>query len=220
MLEEFGCYRAHVDISVPSVRTKFVDVPLKNGKLDLSELLSDEVKYEDRTIKVKLLYVGNNYDLIYSNVSNYLHGQRMQIIFEDDPSYFYIGRCAVGSYSNKSNGGGGTIEITAQCDPFKYTVQSSLEDWLWDSFDFEEGYINELANISVHGTETLTLIASKKGYAKVTTDASMNVTYNSTTVTIPVGTTTLYDFEFAEGENTLTFTGTGTISIEYRGGKL
>lgn len=215
---DFDCILAHVSISAPTVRSKFVDVPLRNGKLDLTELLTDDVRYEDRDIKIDLKYIGESVMHKQSEIANYLHGQRMQINFDEDVNYFYIGRFTGFTYDVTNYGG--KIHLTGTCDPFKYTIQSSLDDWLWDTFDFEEGYINELSSIVVNGTKSITLIADKKGYAKVISNAQMSVTYKNKTVVIGVGTTTLYDFEFEEGDNVLTFTGSGTISIDYRGGKL
>lgn len=215
---DFDCILAHVSISAPTVRSKLVDVPLRNGKLDLTELLTDDVRYEDRDIKIDLKYIGEGVMHKQSEIANYLHGQRMQINFDEDANYFYIGRFTGFTYDVTNYGG--KIHLTGTCDPFKYTIQSSLDDWLWDPFDFEEGYINELSNIVVNGTKSITLIADKKGYAKVISNAQMSVTYKNKTVVIGVGTTTLYDFEFEEGDNVLTFTGSGTISIDYRGGKL
>lgn len=216
---DFGCYLAHVEISAPTVRTRYVDVPLRDGKLDLTELLTDDVKYEDREIKIDLLYKGSNLLMIQSDIANYLHGRRFNIYLDEDASYYYTGRFTSLSYDVTRYGG--KIHLKAECDPYKYSLISSNEDWLWDPFDFEEGYINELKNIVVSTSTTVVLIAdSHPTYAKITTDAQMNVTYGTKTVTVGAGTTTLYDFEFTEGENTLTITGTGTVTIDYRGARL
>lgn len=216
---DFGCILAHVEIGAPTVQTKFVQVPLRNGSLDLTELLTDDVRYEDREIKIDLKYKGDLLMMVQSDIENYLHGQKFNITFDEDASYFYIGRCSLDSYEVTKYGG--KIHLKAQCDPFKYMIVSSNEDWLWDPFDFEEGYINEFASVTVSGTKSIVIIADKKpSYPKVTSNAQMNVTYGTTTVTIGVGTTTLYDFELTEGDNTLTFTGNGTISIDYRGARL
>jgi len=218
LYEEFDCILAHLEIGVPSVKTKYVDIPLKNGSLDLTEVLTDDIKYDDRPINIRLLYQGNNLLMVYSDLQNFLHGKRFNVVFDEDISYFYVGRFEVAGYEVTNYGG--KINIKGTCDPFKYTVISSNEDWLWDTFDFEEGYINEMSNIAVSGTTTVTLIADSGGYAKITSDATMNVTFKNKTVTIPVGTTTMYDFEFTKGDNVLTFSGNGTISIDYRGGRL
>lgn len=219
MFERFGCYLAHIDISAPTVQTKFVSVPLRNGALDLTQLLTDKIKYNDRTVLIRLLYKGDMYSMIYSDIVNFCHGKRMEIRFDEDFSYFYVGRISVEKYNNKNYGG--LIELKATCNPFKYSVSSSNEDWLWDPFDFEEGYINELSDIVVNGTKEVSLIAdSEMGYAEVESNAQMTATYKNKTVVIGVGKTVLYDFEIEGGENIITFTGNGMISIGYRGGRL
>lgn len=216
---DFGCILAHVEIGAPTVRTKYINVPLRNGKLDFTELLTGDVRYENRKIKIDLLYNGENLLKVVSDIENYLHGQQMDVHLDEDAGYFYLGRLSFSSYDVKNYGG--MIHLQGDCDPFKYSIQSSDDDWLWDPFDFEEGYINELSNIVVNGSKTVVLIADKAlTYATVTSTAQMDVTYGSKTVRIGVGETTLYDFEFTEGDNTIVFTGNGTISIKYRGGRL
>ena len=216
---EFECILKHVEISQPTVKTKYVSVPLRNGDLDFTTLLTDDVKYEDREIKIDLKYIGTYLMDTQSDIANYLHGQVMTINFDEDIAYFYKGRVSVTGYEVTNYGG--IIHLGAKCDPFKYTYNTTAEDWLWDPFDFEDGYINDLNNVTVDGTLDVTLVALKaKIYPKVTSNAQMDVTFRGVTIRIPVGTTTLYDFDLVEGENTLTFTGYGIITVDYRGGRL
>jgi hypothetical protein len=157
--------------------------------------------------------------MVYSDLQNFIHGKRFNVIFDEDASFFYVGRFEVAGYEVTNYGG--KINLKGTCDPFKYSTVSSNEDWLWDPFDFEEGYINELSNLEIDGTKTIVLIGDEKvSYATVTTDSQMDITYNNVTVRVGVGTTTLYDFEFKQGDNEITITGQGTITIDYRGAKL
>jgi hypothetical protein len=52
--------------------------------------------------------------------------------------------------------------IEADVDPFKYDVFSSDEDWEWDIFDFENGIINEAAEIVVNGATSFMLVGRRK----------------------------------------------------------
>lgn len=215
---QYGCVLAHLEIGVPKAQTKYIQIPLRNGSIDFTEQLTGDVRYEDRPIKIQLMYAGNNLLNVFSALQNFIHGKRFKVVFDEDASYYYEGRFTVADYSVTKYGG--LINIEGTCNPFKYLVTSTIEEWLWDPFDFEEGYINELTNIRVNGTTTVTLIAEAKGYAKITSSATMNVTYDGKTVKIPAGTTTMYDFEFTAGEVELTFTGNGIVSVDYRGGRL
>lgn len=216
---DFNCILAHVSIGAPSVQTKFVDVPLRNGALDLTQVLTDDVKYKDRPITIDLIYRGKDLMMTQSDIANYLHGKRFNIYLDEDASYFYVGRMELTSYEVTNYGG--KIHLKGTCNPFKYSVNSSADDWLWDTFDFEEGYINDFQNLTINGTTSVVLIADEKlSYMTITSTAQMDVTYKNKTVRIGTGTTKLYDFELGEGENTITFAGTGTVTIDYRGARL
>lgn len=218
-MQDLGLALESKDIGLPSVQTKSVSIPLRDGDLDLTDVLSNRVHYGNRKIKMNLNCVTDYPGEKMSDVANKLHGQRARIIFDDDLSFFYDGRLDMKSF--KENRKGGEYVIEADCKPFKYTILSSADDWLWDPFDFDEDYINELANIVVTTSKAITLIADKQvSYASITTDAQVTVTYGSKSVVCGIGTTTLYDFEFEPGENIITITGNATVTITYRGARL
>lgn len=218
-MQDFGMALESKDIGLPSVQTKYVSIPLADGDLDLTKVLSNRVHYGNRKIRMNFNSVTNYPGKKMSDVANQLHGQRAHIIFDDDLYYYYDGRLDMSDF--KENRKGGEYIIDANCKPFKYTVQSSAEDWLWDPFDFEDGYINELKDIVVSTSETISLIADEQlSYASITTDAQVTVTYDGKSVICGIGTTMLYDFEFVPGENIITITGNATITITYRGARL
>ena len=218
-MQDFGMALESKDIGLPSVQTKYVSIPLVDGDLDLTKVLSNRVHYGNRKIRMNFNSVTDYPGKRMSDVANQLHGQRVHIIFDDDLYYYYNGRLDMSSF--KENRLGGEYVIDANCDPFKYQIQSSAEEWLWDPFDFENGIINELKDIVVSTSETISLIADEQlSYASITTNAQVTVTYDGKSVTCGIGTTTLYDFEFVPGVNLITITGNATITITYRGARL
>ena len=218
-MQDFGMALESKDIGLPSVQTKYVSIPLADGDLDLTTVLSNRIHYGNRNIRMNFNSVTDYPGKKMSNVANQLHGQRVHIIFDDDLYYYYDGRLDMSDF--KENRKGGEYVIDANCKPFKYTVQTSAEDWLWDTFDFENGYINELMNIVVTTSKEIELIADEQlSYASITTDAQVTVTYDNKSVVCAAGTTTLYDFEFQPGINKILITGNATITITYRGARL
>lgn len=219
MFSEYKCILTDFAIGTPGVQTKYVQIPLRNGSLDLTEYLTGSPKYDDRAIKMKFMYQGfDDFEDKFSDIQNAFHGKKCKITFDRDPAYYYLGRLEVSNFSHMRYGG--TFEIEGTCEPFKYQT-STGDDWLWDPFDFEEGYINELSNIEIDTEADIVIVADEQlTYATVVSDAQFTVTYKSKSITITSGTTTLYDFEFEPGNNTLHFAGTGTISINYRGARL
>ena len=111
--------------------------------------------------------------------------------------------------------------MSGEVDPYKYEVASSLEDWLWDDFNFETDIIREYGGIKVSGKYELNIYGRRKRVIPVIEcDTPMQVTYNGATYDLLNGKSKVFDIWLSEGDNLLTFTGNGTISVDYRGGSL
>lgn len=219
---DYGLILSEKDMGAPEARTNLVDVPCRDGSIDMTESVTKGIKYKDRTIKLTFYFPAKDkaeWSGKMSELQNALNGQKMSLIFDDDIAYYYTGRLNVNTW--ESVGNTGKIVIDAVCEPFKYDLTSSAAEWLWDSFDFETGVINESGNIEVNGTATIVIIGRRKrSYPIITVSSEMTVKYNSETVNLKKGENKVYDFILEEGENALTFTGTGTVSVDYIGGSL
>lgn len=123
----------------PKPKLKTVDVPGGDGLLDVSELLTGYPVYENRTGSIEFM-VHNGYEewqVAYSNIMDYLHGQRLRAVLEDDPDYFYEGRYSVNIW--KSDKAYSLITIDYSVNPYKQSVLSTTDEWLWDPFNFHTG---------------------------------------------------------------------------------
>lgn len=212
------------EISSPEPKTNYLDVPGADGSLDMSELFGD-VKYENRTITWEFLVIRKRerWNYIYSNLLNYLHGQKMNIILDDDPSFFYRGRVKVNQW--KSDKRKATIVVEAEVEPYKYELSSSIEPWLWDPFNFEDGIIREYGNLQVDGEIQVNIIGRRKMVIPTfivssDDDKGMDIIFKSTTYHLPDGESSIINVETTEGDNIVTIKGNGVISIDYRGGSL
>lgn len=207
-------------ISQPEVQTKYLTVPMRDGDIDLTETLTGSVKYGNRTITIKFKLMEKFEDIWtkISEIENYLHGKRMRLVFDDDIGYYYIGRLSVNNPS--VNNSTGEFEIVGNMDPYK--LDSSVEDgeWLWDTFDFEDGFISD-TKFDVDGTfEALVKGMDKETYPTIAVSSDMTVLYDGDTFTLKTGKNVLYDLILASGINTLTFQGKGSVEISYTGGIL
>lgn len=220
-IDDWGLILTRRIISPPEVQTNFIEVPQRDGKIDLSESLAGLVKYYNREIELDFTFKDaiGNYSARFSEIQNYCHGKKMRIIFDDDMDNYYLGRITVENpeVSEKL----GHIVIKAECEPYKYDLQSTDEMWLWDPFDFEEGTINEFIDVPVNGTETITLIAKRQvTYPTISVNSHMTVEFDGVQYGLEKGENKMYDILLPEGENNLIFRGNGTVTIRYRGGSL
>ena len=213
------------EITPPSPKTIYIDIPGGDGRLDLTESLSGDVKYETRSMEFIFITTAarKKWPVLYSEILDYLHGQEMMIILDEDTEHYYFGRVFVNEW--KSSEKYSTIVVDAEVEPYKMEMFSSLENWEWDSFNFETGVIREYSELRVDGTLDFTVIGSRKKviprFIVHSDDGSgLQVAYNGNTYSIPDGTTQVVNIAINSGTSVLTFTGNGTVSIDYRGGRL
>ncbi len=125
----------------PEVKRVELDVPGGDGVIDLTSSLTGYPVYKNRTGTFEF-YVMNGYGdwaQRYSEIMNYLHGQRMHAILEDDKNYFYDGRYSVDNWAPEKDRS--KITIGYNVNPYKWSVESSVGNWLWDPFSFVDGVI-------------------------------------------------------------------------------
>lgn len=217
-------------VSSPGVRTMFVDIPGGNGSLDLTTSLTGDVLYKNREGSWEFTVVNSffmisdeSWELTYHRLLNYLHGQRMKIILEDDPAYYYWGRLTVDEWASDKDYS--KITINYNMEPFKYELANSATDWLWDPFNFETGIVRDYRGIEVSGIKNVTVPGSVKPVVPsfmvvIASGGSMSVTYHGVAYPLVAGSNKIADIVLLNEENTLTFTGTGSVSIIYQGGVL
>lgn len=218
-------------ISPPEPKLNLVEIPGGNGYLDLSTALTGDITYGSRKGSLEFLvdngqlsnYRAESWASLYSKILDYLHGKLIKATLEDDPSFYYEGRFSINEWASEEHNSKITIDYTVM--PFKYEAFSSLEDWEWDSFNFETGIIRNYKDLKVDGSLEFTIIGRRMTVTpsfivKSSDRKGMKVTFKGTTYNLPDGTSRVINIQTVEGENTLKFTGKGTVSIDYRGGCL
>ncbi len=218
--KDFNLLLRKVEIGIPKVKTETIeDVKGINGIIDLTESLG-EINYENRLLKFTFVVIGrNNFYSTLTNISNYLHGQNMQVIIDYDRSYYYTGRCSVNEMESEQKTA--TIVIDANVFPYKFDINFESDNWLWNPFSFVDGVIRN-HSYEVNGSLNLELTGLKMITSPTftTENSGMAVVFDGKTYSIPVGTTKMYSIRLQEGINYLTLTGNGTVKIIYQGGVL
>lgn len=130
--EDFGLILSSKEIGLPTPKTESVSVIGRNGDLDLTDALGDDVKFENRKLSFtfSLLNGARDWAATLSNLSNYLHGKKMRIVMDADKTFYYWGRCTINKFKTDRT----LAIITVDCDvePYKIETNSASEPWLWD----------------------------------------------------------------------------------------
>jgi len=225
----------------PAQKTKILEIPGGDGVIDLSQALTGYPVYQNRTGSMEFIVMNGfkAWYMAYSDIMDYLHGQTMRAILEDDPEHFYEGRFAINSW--KSEKDWSRIVIDYDVGPYKWSTESSIDDWLWDPFNFRTGIIRSalFKNISVNTSmKTRKLDADLFGRAPVcprfivTSSARRGVHVRfvnpklnlDMTKLLPDGTIQVPEFVFFGDQGATIYlwcdSGTGTVSIDFRQGRL
>lgn len=189
-------------IEEPTPDTKYINIDGMSGTLDLSEALTGEVTYRDRTISATFFTDYGNYKergkLLRSIIAS-LHGHKIKIVEPDDPDHYFIGRVNIKSHENTLAYAQFTIEAT--CDPWRYAVDESIRP---------VSINNDTICVIVHnnGVKSLSPDIIVNGNVKIVTD-DINVELMDGEYKIP-------DFKLKVGANIITLSGTGDIQFKYR----
>lgn len=208
-------------VQPPVPKTFFQDVPGADGSLDLSTAISGRPTYERREITMTFnsLHAIENWPTVLTRILKEFHGKHGKIVFADEPDYYYVGRMTVSDYER--NRDVGSFIISANAEPYKYEIYSSLEEWLWDPFNFETGVIRSYGKIIVNGEHKLMIPGTEKWVIpEFTATGSISLKFEGQNHVLTAGTTKIYGVVIKEGLNELFFSGKGTVSVDYRGGVL
>ena len=106
-------------ISPPEPKTKLIEVPRSDTVIDLTESLTGKVHYGMRsgTFEFTVIDGRSKWPAVYSAIMNELHGRKVQIIMDDDPNYYYLGRVVVDEWESDKKTA--TIVLHAEVEPYK-----------------------------------------------------------------------------------------------------
>ncbi len=110
------------ELNPPEPKTYIVDIPGGNGVIDLTESLTGDVVYKNRSQKFTFVCINpSDFEHVKTKLSNFLHGRYYDYKMTMDPDYTYHGRFKVNSYSHNmyADGKVGTFEIEVDAKPYK-----------------------------------------------------------------------------------------------------
>lgn len=193
------------EMGAPTVKATKIDIEGADGALDLTDFFGDTC-FEDVTHKFQFSSIVPyaEFQTQYSTIKNAIHGKKMRVILDDDPLFYWMGRCYVSGFTNDKNIG--QVQVECDCEPYKLKLAKTV------------------VTRTVSGTQAITLTNGRKRAVpevSITTDGTMNITYKDGYVwDLGAGSYTLPELELTHGTNTVTVTGTGSITFTWQEGDL
>ena len=200
---DYGLIVAPYAIPMPEPQTNFVDIPGRDGALDLSEAFGT-VRYADRIISLTL-YARAPFDTLISAFAVGVHGRRMNVIFDRDPTFYYDARVTLEDVERHA----GYCELSLECRARPYKLE----------------HFKTTITILATGSATVTLSNTRMPVVPtITVTAGMTLMFTllgkDYTVNLSVGTHIIPSLVLLEGDTAIEITGTGRITFTYRKGTL
>lgn len=189
-------------ITPPEPKTNYVVIDGMSGSLDLSEALTGEITYQDRTITAKFWTdTGTRKDRekLLKDIRIALHGHKVKIIEPDDPEHYFYGRVKITSEFNNLSYAEFSIECI--CDPWRYSINDTVR--------------------KVEVTETVTSVVinnngAKTLYPVISVKGNVLITYNNVNTTLSDGDYKISDIKLPHGFNIIDVSGNGSVTFMYK----
>lgn len=190
------------DIPDPEPKTNYIELDGMDGSLDLSESLTGEVVYRDRTISATFWTdAGTREDRVKlkQTITRALHGRKIKIVEPDDPEHYFYGRVNIKSFKNTLTYC--EIEIEATCEPWRYALTESVR---------RVDPNNQAVDVVICNNGSKTLCPT------VTVNGTVAITYDGVTTTLKTGSYKITDVKLRRGANVIGVSGSGYAIFTYR----
>lgn len=195
-----------LELTEPAPVTNFVDVPGRvKGPLDLSLALTGEPVYGPRDFFATLEISSGNRDEREAKImelTNKLHGRRVEIVTPDRPLYYAVGTLTVTKLFN--NHAHGSVEITGVCEPWIYSAEE---------FSTQVQATTAKKTILLYNMGAMPVVP-----VLVVEGGNVKLTYNQATISLAAGTYKWPKLYLTPGEHEVGYEGAGKVSISYREG--
>lgn len=187
-------------IETPEVKKMTVDIAGGDGQLDFTDAFG-EAKFNNRklTFTFSKHYINRTKFIEdWSNLQNEFHGKKVEIILDEEPEFYYVGRLSI-LYTLEKNVAIYSFEIDAE--PYKLKTTDTI--------------------VTMTGSGNVHLYnLRKKVVPTITTTASTKIMFGSYIYNVSSGEYVIPELELVSGENVVSVEGTGTTTFKYKEGGL
>ena len=114
---DWGIWLEDTHINPPLPKRYIVDVPARNGLLDLTPELTPTIRFENRTLTFNFRVKAGDWSTLVSQIYGDIHGRTLDVVSDLDPNWHWHGCVTVDDFSSDERTG--VLVITVDAYPFK-----------------------------------------------------------------------------------------------------
>lgn len=192
--------------SAAAYKSNLVDVPGRDGQLDLSTALTDGVpRYSSRTLTAIFERSDGTRlerETAINTMINWLDGWRMDIRLPDDEMHYITGRVSVAK--NYNDPAHASVTVTAICDPWRYANNET-------AVTLTAATTEQTTRLHNSGRRSVVPVLQIIGDG-----AAVNLVFGANSWALSAGTYQLPDLVVPQGGVAITYSGTGELRFTYR----
>lgn len=191
--EDLGLVFLDGEIGDPEVRTMGVDVPYRDGILDLTDYYGN-VRFKNRTITLEFVVdpAVDREEAVEKAMR--LNGKRVKLEVPNRPGEYFMARLKVRK-PKITNSPRLDLTVTADAEPYCYEDITIIRSF------------SATGDVVCPNKEMITS-------PTIVTDAAITAVFGTTTVTLAAGEHYVSAFRFTEGNNTITITPTSSANVK------
>lgn len=202
-LLDWGLVLTNKSIPEPEPKTNYIQLDGVSGSLDLTEALTGEVAYNDRTVSATFSASCGTYqerEAVRRRIAAAIHGRKVQIIEPDDPEHYFLGRVTVKDGTRHASYS--TFTLEAVCEPWRYALAESTRR--------VEVTAGNPQDVVIENTGVKTLCPD------IQVEGAVTLTFEGGTVDLATGAYKVADIKLRQGDNVVGVSGTGAVTFTYR----
>ena len=235
-------------INPPAQKRSTIDIPGANGILDVSNSLTHYPVFENRTGQLQFAKLndvpGNDWLTVYTKIMKFLQGNEVKMFLEEDQKFYYEGQVWVENWDSRNDGTWSEVTLGYDLQPYRRAIYSSVDDWLWDPFNFETDVIQQtiFTRIEVNSDDWVEhdftglidmmpvmprfVVTAEEGQSVYAQTYNSDLKWNWKDVNSgsALGSDTYYDCILCEvtpeSVIKMRFKGHGTVQLDFRSGRL
>lgn len=208
--KDLGIKLTGYSIATPSKKTMIVDIPFRNGSVDVSSIYSDYPLYEDREITARFYIVSRNKAKLKSDFNKILNAYvdiqgRKELQFYDQLGWIYSAEI-IDSFEFDEFAYASEFEIKFIASPVKVGIDYEGSRKLWDTFNFEEDILqNTIYEVDTRQSFKLINIGRVNIPTILVLEGAVSLSNGIyATPRLQQGEHIDYNFKLEHGENTIT----------------
>lgn len=190
-------------VTPPELNTHYVNIDGRSGSLDLSEALTGEITYQDRTVSASFWTDDGTYterSQLIRDIVTKLHGKKIKIIEPDDLTHYFLGRVKVKKTSNILPYA--TIELEATCDPWRYHICDTSRQ------------------VNTNGDNVIKAVITNGGVKtlcpEIKVEGSVKLHYDGKEIELTTGDHKISDIRLKSGVTPIGVSGIGSVVFKYK----